>query len=126
MRVMDETPCASTSGSGESTPLGQRYPMVKISNLRYGYTLETDVYRALAGRINLFQIVVAPGRPILAKLLGTITSTVLGDSRAARAWIALVCAKPSNGRWTKENLADSTSTPSSTRTRRCPSPRARQ
>ena len=38
-------------------------------------------YRALGSRINLFQMVVGPLQPILARLPGTITNTVLADPR---------------------------------------------
>ena len=53
----------------------------RISNLHYEDTVETDVYRALGSRINLFQRVVGPLHPILARLPGTITNTVLADPR---------------------------------------------
>ena len=42
------------------------------------------MYRALGSRINLFQMVVGPLQPILAKLPRTITSTVLADPRGER------------------------------------------
>ena len=54
---------------------------MRISNLHYEDTVETDVYRALGSRINLFQMVVGPLQPILARLPGTITNTVLADPR---------------------------------------------
>ena len=62
---------------GRIDRLGQRYPIVRISNLHYEDTVETDVYRALRSRINLFQMVVGPLQPILAMLPGTITNAVL-------------------------------------------------
>ena len=66
---------------GRIDRLGQRHSIVRISNLHYEDTVETDVYRALGSRINLFQRVVGPLQPILARLPGTITNTVLADPR---------------------------------------------
>ena len=66
---------------GRIDRLGQRHAIVRISNLHYEDTVETDVYRALGSRINLFQMVVGPLQPILARLPGTITNTVLADPR---------------------------------------------
>ena len=66
---------------GRIDRLGQRHAIVRISNLHYEDTVETDVYRALGSRINLFQRVVGPLQPILARLPGTITNTVLADPR---------------------------------------------
>ena len=64
---------------GRIDRLGQRHAIVRISNLRYEDTVETDVYRALGSRINLFQMVMGPLQPTLARLPGTITNTVLAD-----------------------------------------------
>lgn len=66
---------------GRIDRLGQRHAVVRISNLHYEDTVETDVYRALGNRINLFEKVVGPLQPILAKLPGTITNTVLAHPR---------------------------------------------
>ena len=66
---------------GRIDRLGQRHSTVRISNLHYEDTVETDVYRALGSRINLFQMVVGPLQPILARLPGTITNTVLAEPR---------------------------------------------
>ena len=66
---------------GRIDRLGQRHSVVRISNLHYEDTVETDVYRALGSRINLFQMVVGPLQPILARLPGTITNTVFADPR---------------------------------------------
>ena len=70
---------------GRVDRLGQRYPVVRISNLHYEDTVETDVYRALGSRINLFQTVVGPLQPILASLPGTIRSNVLADPRGSES-----------------------------------------
>ena len=66
---------------GRIDRLGQHHSIVRISNLHYEDTVETDVYRALGSRINLFQMVVGPLQPILARLPGTIANTVLADPR---------------------------------------------
>ena len=66
---------------GRIDRLGQRHSIVRISNLHYEDTVETDVYRALGSRINLFQMVVGPLQPILARLPETITNTVLAAPR---------------------------------------------
>jgi len=66
---------------GRIDRLGQRHAVVRISNLHYEDTVKTDVYRALGSRINLFEKVVGPLQPILAKLPGTITNTVLAHPR---------------------------------------------
>ena len=55
---------------GRIDRLGQRHSIVRICNLHYEDTVETDVYRALGSRINLFQRVVGPLQPILARLPG--------------------------------------------------------
>ena len=50
--------------------------------MHYAGTVETDVYRALRTRINLFESVVGPLQPILARLPQTIVGAVLtGDRR---------------------------------------------
>ena len=70
---------------GRIDRLGQRYPTVQISNLHYEDTVETDVYRVLGSRINLFQMVVGPLQPILARLPGAITNTVLADPQRSES-----------------------------------------
>ena len=76
---------------GRIDRLGQRHPIIRIVNLHYEDTVETDVYRALRERINLFETVVGRLQPILARLPGTITDTVLAEraSRDASRAIAL-------------------------------------
>ncbi len=64
---------------GRIDRLGQRHGTVRIVNLHYEDTVETDVYRALGNRINLFQTVVGPLQPILAQLPRTIANAVLSD-----------------------------------------------
>ena len=50
---------------GRIDRLGQRHDVVHIVNLHYEDTVETDVYRALGSRINVFEVVVGPLQPIL-------------------------------------------------------------
>ena len=70
---------------GRIDRLGQRFRVIRIVNLHYEGTVETDVYRALRERIGLFQSVVGRLQPILAKLPRRISESVLsGGSRDAR------------------------------------------
>ena len=66
---------------GRIDRLGQKYPIIRIINLHYEGTVETDVYRALKTRINLFTAVVGKLQPILARLPQTIASRVLAGRR---------------------------------------------
>ena len=67
---------------GRIDRLGQAHPSIRIVNLHYAGTVETDVYSALRTRINLFESVVGPLQPILARLPQTIVGAVLtGDRR---------------------------------------------
>lgn len=69
---------------GRIDRLGQRHAVVRIVNLHYRDTVETDVYMALRKRIGLFQAVVGRLQPILAELPRTISSTVLRGGRVTR------------------------------------------
>ena len=62
---------------GRIDRLGQAHSAIRIVNLHYEGTVETDVYRALRSRINLFEAVVGPLQPILAQLPRTIAGAVL-------------------------------------------------
>ena len=62
---------------GRIDRLGQAHSAIRIVNLHYEGTVETDVYRALRTRINLFEAVVGPLQPILAQLPRTIAGAVL-------------------------------------------------
>ncbi|MDE0417762.1 MAG: SNF2-related protein [bacterium] len=76
---------------GRIDRLGQEHPTIRIVNLHYENTVETDVYRAVRKRINLFETVVGPLQPILSKLPGRISETVLrGRSRGAREYPDIV------------------------------------
>src|SRR4029077_9653897 len=62
---------------GRIDRLVQRYPEIRIVNLHYADTVEADVYAALRQRIGLFENVVGRLQPILARLPGTISNTLL-------------------------------------------------
>ena len=62
---------------GRIDRLGQQFSNIRIVNLHYKDTVETDVYRALRDRIGLFETVVGPLQPILSKLSRTISDAVL-------------------------------------------------
>ena len=66
---------------GRIDRLGQAHSAIRIVNLHYEGTVETDVYRALRTRINLFEAVVGPLQPILARLPRTIADAVLSGGR---------------------------------------------
>ncbi len=73
---------------GRIDRLGQKHGVIRIVNLHYEGTVETDVYRALRERIGLFESVVGRLQPILARLPGVISETVLaggGREEAERA-----------------------------------------
>ena len=62
---------------GRIDRLGQTHPVIRIVNLHYEGTVETDVYGVLRSRIGLFEAVVGPLQPILARLPRTIAGAVL-------------------------------------------------
>ena len=70
---------------GRIDRLGQMHPTLRIVNLHYEGTVETDVYRVLRERIGLFETVVGRLQPILAQLPRTISDAVLsgGDRKSA-------------------------------------------
>lgn len=63
---------------GRIDRLGQKHAEIRIENLHYADTVETDVYQALRTRIKLFQNVVGRLQPILARLPTLISGRVLG------------------------------------------------
>ena len=73
--------------NGSSRSGSQLHDVVRIVNLHYEDTIETDVYRALGNRINVFEVVVGPLQPILSQLPRTITKAVLarGDAEDGRS-----------------------------------------
>ena len=66
---------------GRIDRLGQKHARVRIVNLHYEDTVETDVYRALRGRIRLFESVVGRLQPILSRLPRAIGDAVLKGER---------------------------------------------
>ena len=75
---------------GRIDRLGQEHPRIRIVNLHYEGTVETDVYRALRERIHLFETVVGRLQPILAQLPATITRAVLGKDGARSNAVAAI------------------------------------
>jgi ERCC4-related helicase len=78
---------------GRIDRLGQRHAVVRIVNLHYRDTIETDVYVALRKRIGLFQSVVGRLQPILSQLPKTITESVLRRPRATSETRAQVASE---------------------------------
>ena len=76
---------------GRIDRLGQQNRVIRIVNLHYEGTVESDVYRALRTRIGLFESVVGRLQPILARLPRTISQSVLsGEDRDGRERANLV------------------------------------
>jgi SNF2 family DNA or RNA helicase len=68
---------------GRIDRLGQAFEQIRIVNLHYDDTVETDVYHALRARIGLFSNVVGKLQPILAALPRQLAEVALrgGDAR---------------------------------------------
>lgn len=66
---------------GRVDRLGQRFDRIAVVNLMYEDTVETDVYRALRTRINLFTAVVGRLQPILASMPQRIAEVSLAGAR---------------------------------------------
>jgi ERCC4-related helicase len=81
---------------GRIDRLGQRHGTVRIVNLHYRDTVESDVYLALRKRIGLFQSVVGRLQPILAELPRTIARTVLGGTSATAEERARIVSEMTN------------------------------
>ena len=64
---------------GRIDRLGQAFENIKIINLHYENTVETDVYLALRERIGLFSQYVGKLQPILATLPRSITNAALSS-----------------------------------------------
>ena len=62
---------------GRIDRLGQRFERIAVANLMYEDTVETDVYRALRTRINLFTAVVGRLQPILSTMPQRIAAVAL-------------------------------------------------
>lgn len=65
---------------GRIDRLGQQFPVIRIVNLHYADTVETDVYLALRERIQLFETFVGRLQPILARLPSAFAHTALQDA----------------------------------------------
>ena len=72
---------------GRIDRLGQENPIIKIVNLHYDDTVETDVYVALKGRIGLFESVVGRLQPILSSLPQEISKAVLTAKSGGRTQV---------------------------------------
>ena len=70
---------------GRIDRVGQKHPTIRIVNLHYEDTVETDIYRVLRERIGLFTKMVGRLQPILSRLPGTITRAVLTGEGADAA-----------------------------------------
>ena len=69
---------------GRIDRMGQQHSTIRIVNLHYADTVETDIYRVLRERIGLFTKMVGRLQPILSRLPGTIARAVLtGDGAGA-------------------------------------------
>jgi hypothetical protein len=62
---------------GRIDRIGQTHEQMQIINLHLNGTVEADVYRALKGRIAMFEQVVGKLQPILAKALSSISKATL-------------------------------------------------
>ena len=62
---------------GRIDRLGQQHAEIRIINLHYKDTVETDVYVTLRERINIFEVVVGHLQPILSRLSRRIERAVL-------------------------------------------------
>ncbi len=65
---------------GRIDRLGQRFDSIKIVNLHYRDTVETEVYLALSGRIKLFENMVGGLQPILSAISREIGSLALAGA----------------------------------------------
>ncbi|ODS53418.1 MAG: helicase [Acidobacteria bacterium SCN 69-37] len=66
---------------GRIDRLGQKFTDIRIVNLHYDNTVETDVYRALRQRIRLFEQFVGRLQPILAALPRAIAKATLAGPK---------------------------------------------
>ena len=70
---------------GRIDRVGQKHKTIRIVNLHYADTVETDIYRVLRERIGLFAKMVGRLQPILSQLPGTITKAVLSGRSTSLA-----------------------------------------
>ena len=69
---------------GRIDRIGQEYSTIRIINMFYEDTVETDVYRALQDRIGKFKGIVGPLQPILSRLEGIIRDMALEHPKLPR------------------------------------------
>src|SRR5690606_20065957 len=69
---------------GRIDRIGQQHRIIRVVNLHYRGTVESDVYLALRKRIALFETVVGKLQPILARLPSRISEVVLQPGAAER------------------------------------------
>ena len=67
---------------GRIDRVGQHHESVRVVNLHYKNTVETDVYQALRKRIGLFEQVVGRLQPILASMPKAVTRAVLAGRKS--------------------------------------------
>lgn len=75
---------------GRIDRLGQQHARIRIVNLFVEDTVETEVYRALRERVRLFEDVVGPLQPILARLPRQLEEAALAGGEAARDLVARI------------------------------------
>ncbi|EAU70807.1 putative DEAD/H helicase [Synechococcus sp. BL107] len=78
---------------GRIDRIGQTHEQMQIVNLHLDGTVEADVYRALKGRIAMFEQVVGKLQPILAKASSSISqATLVGRDQREKARASAVAA----------------------------------
>ncbi len=75
---------------GRIDRLGQRHETIRIANLFVADTVETEVYLALRERVRLFEGVVGPLQPILARLPKRLEEAALAGPEAGRELVATI------------------------------------
>ncbi len=65
---------------GRIDRIGQKNPVVKIINYAYKDSIDGDIYEELEGRLQLFENVVGPMRPVLSSIEQDIKNAVMGSS----------------------------------------------
>jgi len=65
---------------GRIDRIGQKNEIVKIINYAYKDSIDGDIYEELEGRLQLFENVVGPMRPVLNSIEQDIKDAVMGSS----------------------------------------------
>ena len=68
---------------GRIDRIGQKNEVVKIINYAYTDSIDGDIYEELEGRLQLFENVVGPMRPVLNSIEKDIKNAVMGSSGSA-------------------------------------------